>query len=444
MVSFLIAAFGLAFIYLLNRHVTPVNGPHYWFWPWGNIGFFRVAGYCTGPLCLYCTAIYYIDGTQRNLPPIILLILSNFLFQLMAISSGPFSYKMIHLIVSSPNATSYFTDALNIGDPLAWMRYFGLQPLSLHSHTHPPGPIIFYYVFIRLFGRYYGAYIGALVIGLLASLSIAMIWYLLSLLELDRRERLMICAYYSLIPGPILFFPEFDQVYPLFFLTMLYFWEKALRTGLLRYLFLFAVSMFVSFFFAYQLLTVGIVVVLLSMYFVRRSRDKRSALKRIMANGVLSICLFLCIHLVLYISTGHNSFIPFHRALENQAHATFDPPRPYYSTVLTDPYDFFLGAGYIALPILISFVWRRIGKFSVSDTRLAYSYIGLISIAILDFSGLLRCETARVWLFLQPLLIIPVGIELGYFKKWAQYFMLFLLFIIMISVKGNMWFIAGL
>ena len=39
--------------------------------------------------------------------------------------------------------------------------------------------------------------------------------------------------------------------------------------------------------------------------------------------------------------------------------------------------------------------------------------IGFASILTVDLTGLLRAEAGRVWLFLQPWLVVPAGIELA-------------------------------
>ena len=42
---------------------------------------------------------------------------------------------------------------------------------------------------------------------------------------------------------------------------------------------------------------------------------------------------------------------------------------------------------------------------------------GLVLVAV---TGLLQLETARVWNFMLPLLMIPVGLELGSWTNWQR------------------------
>jgi hypothetical protein len=73
------------------------------------------------------------------------LLVANFCLQLFSVLTDPRSPERIAQIVSSTNATSYFTDALSIQRLTEWMSHFDRAPLRGHTATHPPGPILFYY-----------------------------------------------------------------------------------------------------------------------------------------------------------------------------------------------------------------------------------------------------------------------------------------------------------
>ncbi len=47
----------------------------------------------------------------------------------------------------------------------------------------------------------------------------------------------------------------------------------------------------------------------------------------------------------------------------------------------------------------------------------AFAASAIATLVIVDLSGLLRAETARVWLFLQPLALPLIGYELS---KWSS------------------------
>ena len=43
----------------------------------------------------------------------------------------------------------------------------------------------------------------------------------------------------------------------------------------------------------------------------------------------------------------------------------------------------------------------------------ALAWLGVATILLIDVSGLLRAETARVWLFLQPFVVAPAALALS-------------------------------
>jgi hypothetical protein len=77
---------------------------------------------------------------------------------------------------------------------------------------------------------------------------------------------------------------------------------------------------------------------------------------------------------------------------------------------LADPYDFALGAGILAAPLALFHVIKSLKK--PKEPEAALTLIGLATILTVDVSHLLPGETARVGLFLQPL-IVPAAIELA-------------------------------
>lgn len=440
-ISILTVSIGITAILLINLHFAPMNGPEYWEWNWRFVGFFPVLAYLILPFLLYCYSFYSI-GKAHCIVVLTLFTASNFLLQLSGIMAEPiYSYKAIFHIVNNPFTISYYTDALKITDLNNWLGNFPLQQLELHSRTHPPGPILFYYATVKLFGTYYGAYAGAIIIGALGSASVLFIYQFASMWELDSRTRLTICAYYTLIPGLVLFFPEFDQIYPLFAMFMLYLWH-AVMTRSAKYLLPFSVVLFICIFFAYNLLTIGMPLALMSLYFIYSADDKIKALWRLTVYATVAITVFAALHFALFFTTGHNSFLVFIKAVQHQNSVIFSPQRPYFFTIFTDLYDFFLGSGYLTIPLLAIFISRSINKNILSEKYLVYSFLGLASIAAIDLTGLLRCETARVWLFLQPFIVIPAGIELERLKRRSQFAVLLVLFFTLTSIKANMLFIG--
>jgi hypothetical protein len=79
--------------------------------------------------------------------------------------------------------------------------------------------------------------------------------------------------------------------------------------------------------------------------------------------------------------------------------------------------------------------------FKANPTATALMLIGLATVLTVDFSGLLRGETARVWLFLQPLLVVPVALELARVRWPWRISLLTLQWWLLVLIKSKMSFI---
>ena len=60
---------------------------------------------------------------------------------------------------------------------------------------------------------------------------------------------------------------------------------------------------------------------------------------------------------------------------------------------------------------------------------------------MVDLTGLLRGETARVWLFLQPLVIPLVGVELGAWRGPWRYYAWAVMLLILAVMRSRLNFI---
>jgi hypothetical protein len=344
-----------------------------------------------------------------------LLALSNFLLQALGMLADPRGIQLVREIVASPIATSYFTDAMGIQQPLEWLRHFDTAKLGLHSATHPPGPILFYYLFFKLLGPCAGALIGGCAVGLLASAGVLVIYRFGELWTSDQRARLSASAFYALLPALIVLFPEFDQVYPILAMLLMLSWVQAVNSPaeVSKYAFYTGAVLFVATFFAYNLLLVGAFLAYYGFYWLWRRKWTWSAGKALLRTFGIALGVCAGLYAVLWLASGYNPIASFGHAMSNQAAFAADIKRPYALFAMLDPYDFFVGAGIITLPILLFHFQRLLKQFDAKRTDMVLTLIGLGTIFTVDLSGLLRGESARVWLFLQPLLVVPVAGDLS-------------------------------
>jgi hypothetical protein len=120
-------------------------------------------------------------------------------------------------------------------------------------------------------------------------------------------------------------------------------------------------------------------------------------------------------------------------------------PRPYPYTIPADLQDFLLGSAWISLPLIIFWFLsqRKASEHREEPSIRAIVLLGMVQIAIVALSGLLAVESARVWLFLQPLAMIPVGLELLRWNPWQRFCVMAIICILTAVMAQNMIFVQG-
>ncbi|MET0231592.1 MAG: hypothetical protein ABW186_11730 [Rhodanobacteraceae bacterium] len=409
----IVLAIGLAFAFGVYLKTPGLNGTWYWAWPYRDLGIARVLALLVLPMVPFVLALREIERRQaaRSLAwPIALLMLTSFGLQLLGMLCRPEGLEHLRAIVMSPIATSYFTDALKIDDLGTWLANFHTATLAKHSATHPPGPILYYWFWLQLFSAPTAALVGGVALGALATLAIPVLYQFAGLWTDDRRARLVACAYYALVPAIVVFFPEFDQIYPIFAMLAVVAWVRALR-GSPAAAIAFGVVLFVETFFAYNLLAAGAFLAMYAAYFLWRERGVASAWRALIVASSIGVAVFGVCNAIAWLC-GFDPVRTFVHALAMQKLDAATVIRPWTSTVLLDPYDFLLGAGILAGPLILMHVARIAKSFAAAREEFALSIMALATILVVDVSGLLRGETARLWLFLQPFAIVPASREL--------------------------------
>jgi hypothetical protein len=444
-----VMATGILFFLGVAFHRSPLNGSLWltgWQWPWrDDIELVRSIAFLFIPFGLIQYVVKRVEAGSFSRVSIYLgmLVLGNFLMQIMAMVAEPDGFGFLRGIVMSPAATSYYADAAQINGLAAWLHHFSRASLAFHSSTHPPGPVLFYYMFFRLFGAQAGAVAGGCAVGFLGSLGVFVTYAFASLWTDNQRVRLMASAFYALLPALTVFFPEMDQVYPIFSMLLILLWCRSLRSEAkipweTMYL---AAVLFVATFFTYSLLTLAAFFAYYALYWLWQQGWSSSSGLRLLRTLAISVGACAAAYAVLWFATGFEPIASFRHALRYQEVYTQFLYRPYLHSILFDPYDFFLGAGMLALPLLLFYVHRIIRDFHLSRHDIVLTLVGLATILTIDFSGVLRGEASRVWLFLQPLLVVPVAMELSRYRgKWlvAVFAMQWL---VVACLKANMQFI---
>jgi hypothetical protein len=445
--AWVVLAVGVAFCIGVAFQRSPLNGSlrlNGSVWPWRELGILHTTLFLLVPFTCIAFVLWKAESQPDPRVPLYLRILAlgNFLLQIMGVFADSRGFGLVQQTVLSPRATSYFTDAMAIQDLPVWLQKFYLASLHFHSSTHPPGPVLFYYLFLQLFGS--PAILGACAVGCVGSLGVLVAYKFASLWTDSQHTQLIASAFYALLPATTLFFPEMDQVYPILSMLLILYWCRSLESKqrIPVESFYLGATLFLLTFFAYNLLTMGAFLAYYALYWIWQQSWTRSSWVSLLVNSGISAGVCAVGYLVLWLATGFNPIASFFHALAYQAAYSQYMNRPYLASVFFDPYDFFLGAGILALPLILFQLYRLLRDFDPTRKEVALTMIGLIAIFTIDLTGLVRGEAARVWLFLQPLVVVPVALELYRFR-WRWRIAIFSMqWLIVACLKARMFFIT--
>ncbi|CAN5364062.1 hypothetical protein BH09PLA1_BH09PLA1_05220 [soil metagenome] len=416
----------LACLWALFRHYNVVNGSPFHRWPWRSVPWSAVYPLtivsCV-PLLL-APIFWRRKGLASCVVALSLLMTTSISLQIVdgGLRSDGFDLERIVDLVHNPAVTSYFTEAVILttrGSVLTFLHEYPqlLHQFHMHATQKPPGQILYWYAWLQITGDGGGsALFGAIGLALLASLSIpAIYWLSITIFERSDESRPIARTAAMLIamcPSIVLYCPLFDSVYPATTCAALATWLLALRTRRAIWALLCGLIFAVTFFLSFIPLTLGVAVIGYGVVvvLVRRSIEPRVALRQAM----LVLGVIVGVYVALWLMFHYNAIATFTTAMRNERAqvATFEILRTYPHTLPTDVLDFFFGSAWITFPVLIVWLLRR--KESTEQTWLLLA--GLFQIVVIAAGGLLRCETSRLWTFMQPLALIPVATEL---PRWS-------------------------
>jgi len=403
---------------LVLLHVAGLNGPWYWTWGWRRLPAARLyATLLVAAAPFFVAQWVHVLRRGRTALAILLLMSAAFLMQVLALMNQNPSLsvdslrKRVTYNVASPTVTSYFLDSLTFTNLPDWLADYPdrLRGFQGHSRNKPPGPILYHVAVIKTLGFGVGATTWAgLLIGLLATLSIPATYWFICTLVRDKEAAFGGASLMALSPSLLLFLPQFDQTYPVLACLALTSWVHALRSRSFASGALFGITIFVISFFAYHLLVIGAFV---AAWGIRTAVRGRAEAWAVVKQAAIGSGVVVALYVLLWIATGFDPVATFSTALANQEEAARQLARPYPATVLFDLTDFALGAGWMAGVLsLYFFVATRHRR-----RRACFVPAGICvgQIVLVAATGLVTTETARVWTFLVPLLLVPAGLELA-------------------------------
>jgi hypothetical protein len=416
------------FVAAVHQHLFNVNSHYYYTWKWQWISSARI--YPT----MLPLAIPFFIGQMLYLrrPRLVWLALGLCMismFGLMvagaALQNDPPGFARISDVVRSRWTTGFFAQALALRNNGMGVRQFLarypdlLQHFYIHPRQKPPGPILMELGIIRLFGPgEAGAMASGLLIGLGGTISILATYVFIKFLTGNRDAAFFGASYFALSPSPVLFFPQFDQCYPILTAGIVMCAVLALRTNQMRYSvalgLTYAVAVFIT------PLPGVLVFFLVGLAVLKYLTDPKCGVRMLFGHFIIALGTSAVCYLIFWTVTGFDPIATLRECAHqvnviwNILYVSYGLPRHHLpGTIPADLYDFALGSGWISYVLVVFyFVSASKGK------RVAEFWIALLCIAqffVIALIGLLQTEASRVWLFMYPMLMLPVGLELA---KW--------------------------
>lgn len=406
---------------MVFSQVTGFNGPYYWRWNYSHDSIlpFLLLLLPAGLLVFWARRRFQASQESRR-SAIAMLVLTQAFLLFSYVSLSEHSIDTVERRIRDADITSYYSEALAIHDLSHWISHYDqlLPHMRGHTTTHPPGGILFFYFWIKALGDRSAALWAGIAIGLVACLAVPAIYLLTQRLTRNPESAFASAAVWAALPGIIVIFPSLDQIYPVLTILLLYFWEQSAIGGRLRYVAAFVATLFCALLFSHSFLLLGAYFVLSAAFAVALSEDKKATWRNVLAPGAIGLLLLCGLFAGAYWLFGYNHVAALRQSIRIQEGLARTWGRPYHLAVFWDLYDFFLASGWIFLGILAVAATRWKTDWSSWGPALrAFAPAALGCLLIVDLSGLLRTEAARVWLFLQPLVVPLVAAELG---RWSE------------------------
>lgn len=344
--------------------------------------------------------------------------------------------------VAHPDITSYHTEAVKIDAVGPWLADYPeeLKTMIGHAQTHPPGPILYYRFWNGLLGPEAGAQWGGVFLALLGGLAIPLLYRLVAIVSGSATAAFAAAAVWTPLPAVVHMLGSFDAVYPLFTMGLAVLWLRACRQGSRTHAAGFGALLCLALLFTHSLLTLGAFFVLSALAPIVFDRGE-GGLRRFAQASAIAAAVCIGLFGLLWLAVGYNHVAALLTSIRIQEGLAGAWNRPWRLTVVWDIYDFFLASGWATFGIVALFVVKQF-RHRDEDRRVrAFALAALGTILIIDMTGLLRAETARVWLFLQPLAIGVVGIELARWPSGWRTAAYAVLLLALVAIRSRMIFL---
>lgn len=423
LVLLVIAAF---FLIAVHQHLFYVNSPYYYSWKWQWIPSKTVYPILiSAAIPFFLGQIIYLRRPARVWIALTAVTLSTFGLTIggAVVQKDPPSLSRISDEVQSRWSTGYFATAARLvekGMPVGQLlrRYPTLlDHFYLHPRQKPPGLILFEMAIIRVFGDgNAGAMASGWLIAALASLSVISTYLFIACFTQSRDAAFFGASYFALCPSLLLFFPDFDTCYPNLTALLTVLWALSLKKNQTRYSASFGLAYAVSGLITY--LPGVLPIFLVGFTFLQHQSDPNCRWSRIARHLAISAAVFAGFYVALWAITGFDPIATLRECsrqvdilwvkLINVYH---NPRHSLPWTIFTDLYDFALGSAWISFALAAFYFSPAMKEGLTPLARIAL--VSVSQFVVIALIGLLQTESARIWIFMYPMLMLPIGLELA-------------------------------
>jgi len=426
---------------------VPFGIPGQWVWRQNQLALqLAPAGWAAFALILLVWFVSRPDWWENQRPParaamLFLLILVAFGLQVGLLNATGLPWVTPGAVIASPVATTYYSVALDVRDPVTWIASYAdqMRALPYHARTHPPGFVLLFIALRRICEaafphppqilttiaesyRVFGigptptdaaaAIAGAFLFALIGALSL---WpfYLLARRFMSADAALCAVLLMAAMPALLLFGASSDEVVLTLTILVIYLSylayqchsersEESRRSSplILSALAGLGLVLAIALFFTLGVLILIAWLALWVIIGVARSADRGAAVRRALASIAAAAVGFLAFYLVLYLALGYHPIAVAREGLfAHRGVTTVEAARSYWAWLIMDPVELIVFAG---LPLVAAafWSWRGIARDPESARLRAFLLAWFIAVVLLDLSGTVRGEVGRIWLFL--------------------------------------------
>ena len=285
-----------------------INGTPYW--PWRYYGG-EAGAFAAGALVVWaavCWADQRVAERHSPMGPVVLLAVLHVSLILGFTALGDKGLSIVGERVAHPDITSYHTEAAKIEEVGPWLRDYdkNLRGMIGHAQTHPPGPILYYLLWIQMLGVEAGAQWGGVFLALLGGLAIPLLYCLVRTVTGSDLAGFAAAAVWTPLPAVIHMLGSLDAVYPLFTLGLAILWIGACWRGSRAQAAWFGALLCLALLFTHSLLTLGALFLLLGLAPIALGVEGSGRPAKLLEVSGIAAAVCAGLFGLLWLMTGYN------------------------------------------------------------------------------------------------------------------------------------------